>query len=658
MNPSSDSPAIVPSRARRLFSLARCTLVVTGLAALFNPLPAVAQPAPVEYYQLAHGFLPEVKLADGRVQLPAFATPNPWGFYTAYLMSTNAKGQRTWRIENFLPGPTSSQGSSMYLLEGSQRALLIDTAQNTKDEPGKDDLKTLVRHLLAHTNTGEPKPNPVDFVVANTHSHGDHTGKNSLMSDRTLYYPEGDWPANAPSNWVPIKEGGGPGPHGESTGKIDLGGRVIEAVAMYAHTPGSTGYLDRENEMLSTGDALGSAFVWAHFAFLSQYAASAHHVVETVKAYPRITVLPAHFFQNSSNGRRLPPVNGRPVDFQYIVDQTLVADGVLDGSVFAEAYSVGRGIAWAGVGSARVCFSLTRLSPEGQKAYIAVRIPGLTPAVPDVLKNIQAGLYLIRGLAGESIYLVIGSNKALLIGTGAGAPGLSALVTRLIGSLPLDVVVTSDDRDQIGGLAQFLDRAIYLPKGANIPTTGLRRASTIGAGDRIQLGTDLANRPLELTVHPLAGHSATGITLLDVADRILFSGHALGQQTTDGGLMLNDTLQNFSTALTQWRAQTDGKYDLVYTATNPEWMTAATFVDQVQDAVNRGLKDGDAAMYNSIRPAGMRMIRSTRVDDSAASIVIAGTKAIPGGDAPPVNPGRGGRGPGGPGAGGPGRKGG
>jgi hypothetical protein len=48
-------------------------------------------------------------------------------------------------------------------------------------------------------------------------------------------------------------------------------------------------------------------------------------------------------------------------------------------------------------------------------------------------------------------------------------------------------------------------------------------------------------------------------------------------------------------------------------------------------------------MYNSIRMPGMLMVRSSNVGDVAASIVLAGTKAIPGRDAPPVG-GRGGRG--------------
>ena len=49
-------------------------------------------------------------------------------------MATNALGQRTFRIEHYLPNPgqRTAQGSTMYLLEGSSRALLIDTANPAK----------------------------------------------------------------------------------------------------------------------------------------------------------------------------------------------------------------------------------------------------------------------------------------------------------------------------------------------------------------------------------------------------------------------------------------------------------------------------------------------------------------------------------------------
>jgi len=77
---------------------------------------------PLEYYHLVPSFLPEYKNSSGRNLGNGFATPNPWGAYTAYIMATNTKGQRTGRIEDELPGGGASLGSTMYLLEGSECA--------------------------------------------------------------------------------------------------------------------------------------------------------------------------------------------------------------------------------------------------------------------------------------------------------------------------------------------------------------------------------------------------------------------------------------------------------------------------------------------------------------------------------------------------------
>jgi glyoxylase-like metal-dependent hydrolase (beta-lactamase superfamily II) len=596
-------------------------------------------PAPVVYDRLVPGFLPESFGDDGMAKGNGFATANPWGAYTAYLLSTNAKGQRTWRIEDYLPnaGGATAQGSTMYLFEGQERALLVDTAQNTADVPGQNDLKTVVRHLLGHTNDGGVRQNPVDFVVANTHSHGDHTGKNSLMSDRTVYYPDLDWPrTTAPANYVPIKEGGGATSHGatgQAASQIDLGGRTLVAIDIHAHTPGSTGYLDRENRMIATGDAIGSAYVWAHFGLVTLYAESVHHLQDVLRSFDRVDVLPAHFYQIKQGARGKPPISGRPLDKSYVDDQVRVADGILAGTVIGEPYrSVGRNTAIATIDSASVVYTLANLYPGGffastgdRTKYHAIAIPGEAPPASGGRFNgadsIKGELYLIRDYANETMFLLVGSSRALLIGTGSGTPGLAAFVAPLAHGRPLDVVVTSDDPGQIGGLGQFARNRIYLPAGVTAPQ-GLGSMERVAPGGRLDLGTDRAGRPLILEVHPLAGHSPTGITLLDVNDRALFGGDALGTQDADNGLLLHSSLAAFAQALTAWRSATDGRYDVVYTAHNYQWFTSPAYVDQLQEAVSKGLNNGDAAWIESPRLPGSKSIRSTGAADIVASVLV------------------------------------
>jgi glyoxylase-like metal-dependent hydrolase (beta-lactamase superfamily II) len=597
-------------------------------------------PPPVEHYRLVPGFVAERFHAEGMAIGTGFAAPNPWGAYTAYLLATNAKGHRTWRIEHYLPNTASgtAQGSSMYLFEGSSLALLVDTAQNTPDEPGRTDLKTVVRHLLGHDNDGSTvRPRPVDFVVANTHSHGDHTGKNSTMSDRTVYYPDLDWPAKgAPANYVPIKEGGGASTRGsgQAVGEIALGDRVIKAINLHAHTPGSTGYLDRENRMIATGDAIGSAYVWAHFGTMTQYLHTVRHLQDVLRPLPHVDVLPAHFYQIKQGARGRPPLNGRPLDKQYVDDQVRAAEGILAGTVVSEPYrAVGRNAVIATVDSAQIVWTMGNVAsaawpidPRHAGAWRAVPLPGAVPASAEGdrfagLRNIRSRLYLIRGQSNDTVYLVVGSARALLIGTGDGSPGLDAMATRLAGGVPVDVAVTSDDPGQIGGLAQFTTRVLHLPAGVAAPASAAQ-VRRLGSGSRIDLGVDGAGRPLVLEVHPLGGHSPTSITLLGLNDRTLFAGDALGTQGPDAGLILREPVADFAPRLTAWRGATDGRYDVVYTAHNYQWFTGAGYVDQVQEAVTRAITGGASAWVASTSRPGVTLVRSSGAADIVASVVV------------------------------------
>lgn len=153
--------------------------------------------------------------------------------------------------------------------------------------------------------------------------------------------------------------------------------------------------------------------------------------------------------------------------------------------------------------------------------------------------------------------------------------------------LRLDIVVTSDDADQIGGLDQFPKSTVYVPEKAEL--SGLksslrRRIVRVGHGDSIDLGNDADGRPVSLVVHALPGHNASCITLLDATSRVLFSGDALGTQGVDG-LVLGTSRENFVAALSVWRAATDGQYDTLYTAHNHQWFTRPAYVDSVAAAL-------------------------------------------------------------------------
>jgi glyoxylase-like metal-dependent hydrolase (beta-lactamase superfamily II) len=569
--------------------------LAAALALCSLSLFAADQQSRVEYYRVAKGFVAEAKNAYGWAKGSGFAKENPWGQYTAFLMLTNAKGQRTWRIEHYLPwapgpyvsipDPDTSQGSTMYLLEGSSRALLIDTANPAKATEGVNDLKTVVRYLLAHENDGQPRAHPLDFVVAITHNHPDHIGENARMSDRTIYYPDLDWPAQAPPNYVPIREGGGATNHGNgmAVSQIDLGDRLISAVAIPPHSTGSTGYLDAENRLFVSGDALGSAWPYIQMGPLTRYDQSAHHVEEVTRPYPDLAVLPAHFYQTGTWARGRAPLNGRPLDRRYITDMAALADGVLAGNITGEPFFAGPDAYWARNDSAQIVYSLSTLYRPGEagESYHAVRIPGnfkretgvaSFDARIDAVSKIQSDFYLIRDTADETLFLLRGSTSALLIGTGGGGAGLAAFVHSLVGDLPLDVAILDRDARQSGGLAQLHPRTVYV--AASNVLNGVP-ATVLHDGETIDLGLNTAGQPLTLEAASFQSDGVANLSLLNARDRVLFAGNAFEKPAAPPRMMRQMSKpEEDQAARSAWMTKMNGRFDLVYLASNARWYSA------------------------------------------------------------------------------------
>ncbi|WP_340113244.1 MBL fold metallo-hydrolase [Maribellus mangrovi] len=125
---------------------------------------------------------------------------------------------------------------SLYLLEGSDKSLLIDAGTNIKD------LDKIVASI---------SDNPVTLVA--THVHPDHTGP-SIDVFPELYINPADTvgiPQFMPNYKGEVKF--------LKDGEIfDLGGRQIEVVFTPGHTPGSTTFIDKAAHYGFSGDSFGS----------------------------------------------------------------------------------------------------------------------------------------------------------------------------------------------------------------------------------------------------------------------------------------------------------------------------------------------------------------------------------------------------------------
>lgn len=166
----------------------------------------------------------------------------------------------TWIIIPY--SPSGLEAPKPHLLIGDNYALLIDPT----DTPF--DLRTYIRECI----TDKP------LLVANTHSHRDHTYANYLFDDCTIYMSEtcqAELRARRESP-MQVKPGDialGMTHISQNDGTvvrpgdiIDLGNREIEVLGNFTpcHAPSSLMYLDKKAGILFTGDEIdpGQVNIW------------------------------------------------------------------------------------------------------------------------------------------------------------------------------------------------------------------------------------------------------------------------------------------------------------------------------------------------------------------------------------------------------------
>ncbi len=214
-------------------------------------------------------------------------------------------GSGIWRIFDF-GGIRGNE--SFYLVTGKDRALLLDTGM------GKGDLPAYLRTLTS-----------LPIAVAITHGHHDHFGQVNEFKNSTVYMSEEDASHLPPDFITPkfkwIKDGD----------IIDLGGgRQFEAIHVPGHTLGSMVYLDRKDNLLVTGDAVGSGSMVYMFmpscTALDQYLRGLKHLQEKLNGLNNLTFLVGHSYQEKV------PLKGAAAQ-QSISDMITAAEKVLNGEM-------------------------------------------------------------------------------------------------------------------------------------------------------------------------------------------------------------------------------------------------------------------------------------------------------------------------------------
>ena len=234
-----------------------------------------------------------------------------FGSYTAWRLD-----EVTWVI-SFMEG-----SQYLYLLEGSEKALLIDTGYG-------------MGHLRAFVEKRTDKP----VIVANTHYHPDHSAGNGEWEEVIL---SRGWETDAPSVEM---EGAGPAklsdfPHPDyrkvimgDGDRIELGGRTIEVMeALPAHCNSSLFFIDREHDMIFSGDEFESTQTLLYD--------NSHNPDAPYDVRERLDNLKANALRLmelcTGHTYLLPNHNGAPISTAYLKDYAGLVDAIYAGEAIIE----------------------------------------------------------------------------------------------------------------------------------------------------------------------------------------------------------------------------------------------------------------------------------------------------------------------------------
>jgi hydroxyacylglutathione hydrolase len=181
---------------------------------------------------------------------------------------------------------TNYEKPFLYLIFGTERALLLDTGAGNVDVATPVD--TLVRAWSKrHGNA------PLQLVVAHSHAHGDHVAGDSQFVGRAntvvvgrdtaavrAFFQIDRWP--------------------ESQGTIDLGGRVLDIVAIPGHQPASIAVYDRLTGVLLTGDTFYPGRLYVRDT--AAYARSVSRLVQFANTHAVRHFLGAHVENSRTPG--------------------------------------------------------------------------------------------------------------------------------------------------------------------------------------------------------------------------------------------------------------------------------------------------------------------------------------------------------------------
>jgi len=268
--------------------------------------------------------------------------------------------------------------------------------------------------------------------------------------------------------------------------------------------------------------------------------------------------------------------------------------------------------------------------PEGKRTYIIRAIAVAGDQVSDVSvfqydieprdqatfisQQVFPGVRLIRDSGNNKMYLVTGSERALLIDAGMSTGDLRSYVESFTGGLPLDVCITHGHPDHIAAMGQFQGDCDVYMHHADLPLAqrfrehlhyeiDLDSIKHVGEGFRFDLGDR------QFSVYHIPGHSPGCLALLDETNGILFSGDAIGSNgsTIVDALWLQMSragIDEYLSSLQVFRAKVAGKIKYICGGHGALYLEGEGYLDHLQEAAQELVDQGVDVLVPSPRPAG------------------------------------------------------
>jgi glyoxylase-like metal-dependent hydrolase (beta-lactamase superfamily II) len=263
-----------------------------------------------------------------------------------------------------------------------------------------------------------------------------------------------------------------------------------------------------------------------------------------------------------------------------------------------------------------------------------------------ISEEIYPGVHMITDYDDTKMYVVAGSERAMLIDAGLGNGNLRAFVEKLVGDKPLDVVISHGHPDHIAAMGQFQDHYDVYMNHRDLPMIERFIERMNLHIDREQIDDlregmrfDLGDR--SFVVYEVPGHSDGCVVLLDEASGLLIAGDAVGSNRVSipdslwmqfPGVMPIDT---YLSALRVFRAKVQGKIKEIVGGHNDVALHGEEYLDNLERAAQLLVDEGEDVLVPSLRPidAWQVVVGDRLTDANWAAINVAKGRCL---SAPPA----------------------